>query len=68
MVDNIMHKMGLHCPAIIPTLLRPGRNVPGALATRILETRKEKFISATLISIAVPCMALQAMLFGLLGQ
>jgi ferrous iron transport protein B len=67
MVDNIMHKMGLHGLAIIPMLLGFGCNVPGALATRILETRKEKFISATLLSIAVPCMALQAMLFGLLG-
>lgn len=67
MVDNIMHKVGLHGLAIIPMLLGFGCNVPGALATRILETRKEKFISATLLSIAVPCMALQAMLFGLLG-
>ncbi len=67
MVDNVMHKMGLHGLAIIPMLLGFGCNVPGALATRILETRKEKFISATLLSIAVPCVALQAMLFGLLG-
>jgi len=48
-------------------LLGLGCNVPGVLATRILETRKEKFIAATLLSIAVPCMALQGMLFGLLG-
>jgi ferrous iron transport protein B len=68
MVDNIMHKIGLHGLAIIPMLLGLGCNVPGALATRILETRKEKFITATLLSIAVPCMALQAMLFGLLGK
>jgi len=68
MVDNIMHKTGLHGLAVIPMLLGFGCNVPGALATRILETRKEKFIAATLLSIAVPCMALQAMLFGLLGS
>ncbi len=68
MVDTIMHKTGLHGLAIIPMLLGLGCNVPGVLATRILETRKEKFIAATLMSIAVPCMALQAMLFGLLGQ
>lgn len=67
MVDTIMHKTGLHGLAIIPMLLGFGCNVPGALATRILETRKEKFIAATLLSIGVPCMALQAMLFGLLG-
>ena len=67
MVDTLMHKTGLHGLAIIPMLLGFGCNVPGALALRILETRKEKFIAATLMSIAVPCMALQAMIIGLLG-
>lgn len=68
MVDTIMHKLGLHGMAAIPMLLGLGCNVPGVLATRILDTRKEKFISATLISIAVPCMALQAMIIGLVGK
>jgi len=68
MVDVIMHKLGLHGLAIMPMLLGFGCNVPGALATRILETRKERFISATLMSIAVPCMALQAIIIGLLGK
>ncbi|MBN1797630.1 MAG: ferrous iron transporter B [Spirochaetales bacterium] len=68
MVDVLMHKLGLHGLAIIPMLLGFGCNVPGALATRILETRKERFISATLMSIAVPCMALQAMIIGLVGR
>ena len=67
MVDNLMHKIGLHGLSIIPMLLGFGCNVPGTMATRILETRKEKFIVATLIAITVPCMAMQAMLFGLLG-
>jgi ferrous iron transport protein B len=67
MVDNLMHKVGLHGLSIIPMLLGLGCNVPGTMATRILETRKEKFIVATLIAITVPCMAMQAMLFGLLG-
>lgn len=68
MVDIVMHKLGLHGLAVIPMLLGFGCNVPGALATRILETRKERFISATLMSIAVPCMALQAMIIGLVGK
>lgn len=67
MVDNLMHKVGLHGLSIIPMLLGLGCNVPGTMATRILETRKEKFIVSTLIAITVPCMAMQAMLFGLLG-
>jgi ferrous iron transport protein B len=41
--------------------------VPAILATRILESKRERFIAATLISIAVPCAALQAMIFGLVG-
>jgi len=68
MVDTLMHKLGLHGFAIVPMLLGLGCNVPGALSTRILETRRERFISATILSIAVPCAALQAMVVGLVGE
>ena len=67
-LDSIMHRLGLHGYAIIPTLLGLGCNVPGIMATRILETRTQRFITATLISIAVPCAALQAMIVGLVGK
>ncbi len=68
LLDRIMHKLGLHGYAVIPLLLGFGCNVPGILATRVLDTRRERFIAATIISIGVPCAALQAMIFGLLGQ
>ncbi len=68
LLDNIMHRVGLHGFAIIPVLLGFGCNVPGILATRVLESKRERFIAATLISIAVPCVPLQAMIFGLLGS
>jgi len=67
LMDTIMHRLGLHGYAIIPNLLGLGCNVPAILATRILESKRERFIAATLISIAVPCAALQAMIFGLVG-
>ncbi|MFW6007603.1 MAG: FeoB small GTPase domain-containing protein, partial [Halanaerobiales bacterium] len=67
LVDNIMHKVGLHGFSIIPMILGLGCNVPGALATRSLENRREKFIASTLMAIAVPCMAQIAMILGLLG-
>ncbi len=67
LMDTIMHRLGLHGYAIIPTLLGLGCNVPAILSTRILESKRERFIAATLISIAVPCAALQAMIFGLVG-
>jgi ferrous iron transport protein B len=68
LADNLMHHVGLHGYAIIPFILGLGCNVPGALATRLLEGRREKFIAATLMAVAVPCMAQIAMIVGLVGE
>jgi len=68
LVDTVFHKIGMHGFGIIPLFLGIGCNVPGALATRTLETRKQRFIAATLLAIAVPCMAQTAMIFGILGR
>jgi len=68
MVDTLMHKLGLHGFAMVPMMLGLGCNVPGALSTRVLETRRERFIAATIMAIGVPCAALQAMVVGLLGK
>jgi len=68
LLDLFMHQIGLHGYAIIPTILGIGCNVPGILATRILESRRERFIACTLISIGVPCASLHAMIFGLVGE
>ena len=68
LVDNVFHKLGMHGHGIVPMFLGLGCNVPGALSTRTLETRKQRFISATLLAIAIPCMAQIAMIFGLLGS
>jgi ferrous iron transport protein B len=67
LLDNLMHRMGLHGYAIIPTMLGLGCCVPAILSTRILESKRERFIAATLISIALPCAASQAMIIGLVG-
>lgn len=68
LLDNILHRLGLHGYAVIPALLGFGCNVPGILSTRVLESKRERFIAATLISIGIPCVPLQAMIFGLLGK
>ncbi|MFA6349866.1 MAG: ferrous iron transporter B [Candidatus Omnitrophota bacterium] len=67
LLDNFLHRLGLHGFAIIPVLLGFGCNVPGILSTRVLESKRERFIASTLISIGVPCVPLQAMIVGLLG-
>ncbi len=68
LLDKTMHVIGLHGLAIVPMFLACGCNVPGIMATRILETKRERFIAATLMSISIPCMAQTAMIFGLLGK
>jgi ferrous iron transport protein B len=68
LLDKLMHSVGLHGMAIVPMMLGLGCNVPGALATRVLETKRERFIAATLMAIAIPCMAQIAMIFGLIGK
>ncbi|MFH1889194.1 MAG: ferrous iron transporter B [Candidatus Omnitrophota bacterium] len=67
LLDNLLHHLGLHGYTIIPVLLGFGCNVPGIMATRILESKRERFIASTLISIGVPCVPLQAMIFAMLG-
>ena len=66
--DTFFHRIGMHGFGIIPVFLGLGCNVPGVLATRSLETKKQRFIAATLIAISVPCMAKNAMVFGILGS
>jgi len=65
--DALLHRFGIHGYAIIPTLLGLGCNVPGILATRVLESERERFITATLISVGIPCVSVQAMLTATLA-
>jgi len=67
LVDNLMHKVGLHGFSIIPMILGFGCNVPAALAARNLDSKREQFIASTLMSISIPCMAQTAMIIGLVG-
>lgn len=68
LIDNVMHMVGLHGLSVIPMILGLGCNVPGALSSRILEDKRQRFIAITLMAIAVPCIAQLAMVAGLLGQ
>mgnify|MGYP006284869033 CR=1 FL=1 len=68
LLDALMHRIGLHGFSVIPLLLGLGCNVPGILATRSLETKRERFIACTLISVGIPCVSLQAMILQLVGD
>lgn len=53
--DNLMHRYALHGVAIMPMLLGAGCNVTGIIGTRVLDNRRQRIITATLLSIAIPC-------------
>jgi ferrous iron transport protein B len=66
LMDALMHKLGLHGKSIVPFILGFGCNVPAIMSTRILEDKRERFISAAL-STMVPCAARLAVVFGLVA-
>lgn len=68
MSDRLMHRLGLHGFAIIPTLLGFGCNVPAILAVRNLESRRERLIASTMLVVAIPCAAQMSLIIALAGR
>ncbi|MEW5951994.1 MAG: ferrous iron transporter B [Elusimicrobia bacterium] len=66
-LDRFSHKIGLHGYGTIPLIMGLGCKVPGILSLRILETRKEKIIAASLLFLFSPCMPQTAMIFSILS-
>ena len=66
LMDNVMHKIGLHGKAFIPMMLGFGCNVPACLGCRIMETEREKLL-ATFVVTLVPCAATTVIILGLVG-
>ncbi|MHA1145466.1 MAG: ferrous iron transport protein B [Candidatus Helarchaeota archaeon] len=66
LMDNLMHRVGLHGKAFIPMILGYGCNVTGCLGCRIMETHRERLLSAFVASM-VPCAAVSVVVLGLLG-
>lgn len=56
--DRIMHKIGLHGKSAIPLILGFGCNVPAIMATRTLETKKDRILTI----LTIPFMSCSARL------
>ncbi|OGS12439.1 MAG: hypothetical protein A2285_04595 [Elusimicrobia bacterium RIFOXYA12_FULL_57_11] len=67
MLDSGMHRLGLHGYGTIPLMLGLGCKVPAILATRVLETPRERVIAMALTLGLAPCMPQTAMIFSLLA-
>ncbi|MEM4523372.1 MAG: nucleoside recognition domain-containing protein, partial [Nitrososphaeria archaeon] len=67
LMDNLMHKIGLHGKAFIPLILGYGCTVPACIGCRIMETQRERFIAAFVVTL-VPCAARTVVILGLVGS
>ncbi len=66
LMDSFLHRIGLHGKAIIPLILGYGCTVPAVMATRILESERDRFIASVLTTI-IPCAARMTIIFGLVA-
>jgi ferrous iron transport protein B len=48
-MDRFMHALGLHGKSFIPMLIGFGCNIPGIMATRTLESRKDRIITILIL-------------------
>jgi ferrous iron transport protein B len=48
-MDRVMHVMGLHGKSFIPMLVGMGCSVPAVMATRMLENRKDRFVTMLVV-------------------
>jgi len=67
LMDNLMHKIGLHGKAFISIMLGYGCNVPACIGCRIMETQRERFLSAFVV-VLIPCAARTVVILGLVGR
>lgn len=67
-LDRLLHRIGLHGYSVIPMLLGCGCNVPGVLATRNLETKRERFITGVMTCTTIPCMAQTSLIMKAVGS
>jgi ferrous iron transport protein B len=66
LMDNLMHRLGLHGKSIIPFILGYGCSVPAVMATRILESPRDRFVVALLATL-IPCSARTVIIFALVA-
>ena len=66
LMDAVMHRLGLHGTATIPILLGYGCSVPAVMATRILTSRRDRFV-AGFLAVLVPCSARMTVIMALTG-
>jgi len=68
LVNRIFKKIGLTGRAVLPMILGLGCVTMATLTTRILETKRERFIATLLLALGIPCSAQLGVTLGLVGS
>ncbi|QUH24825.1 ferrous iron transporter B [Serpentinicella alkaliphila] len=68
LVDGVLTRLGIHGGNIVPFIMGYGCAVPAILGTRASTSKKERLIVASLVSLAVPCVAQTGAFISLLGD
>ena len=68
LLDTIFHRIGLHGFSIVPMLLSLGCNIPGIVACRTMETKRERFMAMTLMGVFIPCAAQLAVMMSVVPE
>ena len=68
LADRGLTALGLNGRAIIPLILGLGCVTMGTLTTRILGSKRERFIATALMAVAVPCSAQIAVIAALMAR
>ncbi len=67
LADRSLNSLGLNGRAVIPLILGLGCVTMGTLTTRILGSKRERFIATALMAIAVPCSGQIAVIAALMA-
>ena len=68
LLDGLLNKIGLTGSGIVPLLLGYGCGIPAIMATRTLETAKQRLMVAMMVSLSVPCIAQSGAFISLLAE
>ncbi|WP_341878260.1 ferrous iron transport protein B [Defluviitalea saccharophila] len=67
LVDRVLTKLGLNGRAIIPIILGFGCVTMATITTRILGSKRERFIATMLLGLAIPCSAQLGVIAGMIS-
>ncbi len=68
LLDGIFNRLGMSGGSIIPLLLGYGCAIPAIMATRALNTRKERLIAVSIICLTIPCVSQTGAIVTLLAE